>query len=1413
MATACDKNCSECQKNKHSVYICLKSELEFLSSLLRLGTDEQGRRNLLGYNPSHLIDWFLYAKRSFRPRLEDSFERGLKLLDELGKLLFDIDQVTARSDSDHRLLLVSGAERKLVDAFLGSDGSVYEKLTEEAIARLDAASEELPQNRDKWRASYSEELEIRKGFTLLKNSGLFTWEEMNRKVWLLQWREGELDRRDKELLSLSQAYLHGVARFALGEGVGDWNVSGYWIDTVAPEEGVSPTAIQQEEFNIPKPDSDGEDSQKGLPQVYCGVPSPTNPALRFACEAAATFLEEFIEAGGDLFDLLFMCKGESGWFWAFSRQQYDYIAANFERSRPRKLRPVLESFRLETAGFINLLERTENLIIELRDFREETFICESVGYQLEETQSVAKDFADAESLIPGVGDSSFYYLRVSDHRLAAEEGSLSEGSLVAQFRVNNKIRTNPAERLKVMGSIRAWVERWRAKDHSRIPFSKVIRDIERPLQRRTARAAIMSRNLSHNIGSHALANSRFYDAVGVLHLETSAPDESKEKTQCLHADAPPGRETKHITKGEVWRARTRLGTLNSYLQGRLDFIARALGETASHPEPIFFINDLLKGFLSQTVLLNTLFSDNGFTGRNIEFRVWLPDATEGMRFLARAEPVQHLRHVSFELESNDTFRDVLVAIPGGMVGRHAFYAFMENLMRNAVKYGALAHQAAIHTEQQAKPRLTINLRLEERGVKRGLPTLGSEGGCHACYELTITENLSPDLGMTASGQSVGEETIGDAGKIALQIRTYLNEDIIDEAGQLQTRGHGIQEMKVCAQFLAGGDRRALVFPSDRIAVENDGEDDLYRNYLLKNRNVLAQPSLDEAGSRGAWMGDDAQNSLRCLDAPCLEDGVMATSNGGDPASIRPHLAYRLILQRPTLLGIVDSSKGADLQSEPATAVLKEPSVVFYNSIETLATNPAYFGLILVRYANFSPDLLREISSHHVALPYRLMIVVESEEAASGWRSGIESWQEEKAENWWRESEKEDCQPSLLLPPRRIYVIHCAELLQLAQYPDEGELSQWQHLICTIYEKWLCAFKGHELRTAYPADGIGPWHLCIGFDRDAATIREKWYPQRSDGEELRGFKSAIVHLHLFASGGEIEHDQENRLPPDILQGPTRYPLRHAILALDNHGNVFPGLEATPPLQSIAAYHTFSGTEQAALFQMLDSPPTEEFPRAMFIYSVVESLLTRIVVVDERVAKATVETVEDKPRICRIKTRQLQLARVYPVYSVQTEVASGESSKPLSYPLSEQIGEALKEIKSGAEEQIEKSEGLAVSPISQRPDQVTIRIAVLEESRSWRVRLVRHQDIPADCIVVHEGVIDILFAQHGWPTGTHHQLYAICPWVVRTSGRGSVPRHLGEDLPFLEFSELSDTTYRQMDKVTLAKGLLSLRGAGA
>lgn len=170
--------------------------------------------------------------------------------------------------------------------------------------------------------------------------------------------------------------------------------------------------------------------------------------------------------------------------------------------------------------------------------------------------------------------------------------------------------------------------------------------------KRAAIAAIMSRNMSHNIGSHVLS---FIDQDSL-------------------GDA------------------ARMATLHGYLQRRMDLVARL---TVQHPgwgEPLWFFADLLQGFLSQDILLNHLIKDQGGWQKGTLAFVLHKGGYE-RRISHRTEDgwKEGLR----EAVRDPNFGDFLVSIPDGNIGAQAFYVMLESLMRNSAKYGRVKQNPEI----------------------------------------------------------------------------------------------------------------------------------------------------------------------------------------------------------------------------------------------------------------------------------------------------------------------------------------------------------------------------------------------------------------------------------------------------------------------------------------------------------------------------------------------------------------------------------------------------------------------------------------------------------------------------------------------------------------------------------------------
>ena len=349
--------------------------------------------------------------------------------------------------------------------------------------------------------------------------------------------------------------------------------------------------------------------------------------------------------------------------------------------------------------------------------------------------------------------------------------------------------------------------------------------------KKSARAAIMSRNMSHNLGSHALANSKFFSSVGLLH-ETE--------------------NRKIVTKEEFAEARGRLQAFNHYMQGRLDFIARVLSEGQDQTEPLFLAGDVLKGFMTQQVLLETLLDDNGFRCIHIKMHLHKEEQHDFCEYKLKPEKPEELDFVPFQSaickndEANTSIEDVLVGITGGITGCHAFYALMENLLRNAAKYSRREFGDG-----------------NDRRLNFHIEFLDSRINGEECYQLRLWENLTNDLDNS----------------ITSKVREGLSKGVVNEDGRPQQGGHGIQEMKLCAEYLA-----AVSFPDDSELLANGqptkgSVDQAYIQYIQQSQSKIAN---------GIEFVPLTNPKLR---AYCTE------KNG------RQALVYEMVLPKPVLLGL------------------------------------------------------------------------------------------------------------------------------------------------------------------------------------------------------------------------------------------------------------------------------------------------------------------------------------------------------------------------------------------------------------------------------------------------------------------------------------------------------------------------------
>ena len=296
---------------------------------------------------------------------------------------------------------------------------------------------------------------------------------------------------------------------------------------------------------------------------------------------------------------------------------------------------------------------------------------------------------------------------------------------------------------------------WRIKS---IAVDGLWRISERFRERGSLSAAvgsIMSRNGSHNIGSHVL--SALSHDVGTM------PDDR---------------------------------VLYQYIQHRMDYIATATTELPSWRQPTFYINGVVKEFLSQKHLLNYIARSEGLKAYQFQNPTIGSDSEQPQTIRIHARKLKNLEPLSGDSDAERYYvgddciensfilypgdkgfqsdgkwdahleKDIELAIPNGDVGRHAFFTIIENVIRNAAK-----HYWSKLTDK-IKNNLDVYLDFKDN-PKSGVVEfiIWTDG--------RISKKLCEDL----------SEKMG---------RKFISED-----GQLQKENWGFAEMRISAGYLKG----------------------------------------------------------------------------------------------------------------------------------------------------------------------------------------------------------------------------------------------------------------------------------------------------------------------------------------------------------------------------------------------------------------------------------------------------------------------------------------------------------------------------------------------------------------------------------------------------------------------------------
>jgi len=352
----------------------------------------------------------------------------------------------------------------------------------------------------------------------------------------------------------------------------------------------------------------------------------------------------------------------------------------------------------------------------------------------------------------------------------------------------------------------------------------ILADVVKRLADKTAKTAIMSRNMSHNLGSHVMAYlKRDLASVGdimskgVLHDFYPLPDD--------FANGNDDEDNNNIgtlvklieryTKDVEMPFLVGLGKFISYLQERQDFIATIATDYIPYFSAVNFKDDIYdtinpdyryfrhsdrRGNRPENILMKYIALSEGLSrditqqGKRkhdivVRFRKF--DGINDFLFQKQRNTTKPNGPGRFDLEE---MRQYSFYLPGGIVGRQALFTILENLIRNSAKHGHwrqknnLEFTFDIHSGRE----FTTNPQSAELyGFLKNEPgwcdILSSAGNkLDKFYILTLTDNL----------------VIEDSDFNSLKSAIY-EKYVTPETGKMLNKHKGIKEIRISAAWMRG----------------------------------------------------------------------------------------------------------------------------------------------------------------------------------------------------------------------------------------------------------------------------------------------------------------------------------------------------------------------------------------------------------------------------------------------------------------------------------------------------------------------------------------------------------------------------------------------------------------------------------
>ena len=361
---------------------------------------------------------------------------------------------------------------------------------------------------------------------------------------------------------------------------------------------------------------------------------------------------------------------------------------------------------------------------------------------------------------------------------------------------------------------------------------------------KSAKAAIMSRNMSHNLGSHVMAylKQHLSSVTSILHDNVLAELD-------VINDLVATKKIEDIALPFL----VGVGHFVSYLQERQDFIATIATDYIPYyaevnfkdaiydelsPDKRFKRHPRMKNFLPDNILLGNIARSEGL-GREIRTTAKESGRLSDIELFFRyfnGDPVvdnngKVLSGREDAWESLEEMRRIGVSLPGGVVGRQAVFSILENIIRNAAKHG--------NWREKGKLELTIDF-IDKNKVDDFAQEMEKLDGNSEALNEVIGDDATPEhdslmqvlwryYSKAKDADDLYFVTVTDNINVDASavenLRSALYRPYIDPETQKMDEGSkGIKELRISAAWLRGAKNEDEYYrPKDRIPSPQRGK--------------------------------------------------------------------------------------------------------------------------------------------------------------------------------------------------------------------------------------------------------------------------------------------------------------------------------------------------------------------------------------------------------------------------------------------------------------------------------------------------------------------------------------------------------------------------------------------------------------